>query len=363
MGRPTLRRIGLQLDPPLTIALMLVCLLGLAVLFSASGQSEQTVVKQSVRLLIGVIVMLGMAALPIPLLRTWAPWLYLLAISLLVAVWLLGEGRGAQRWLNLGVVRFQPSELTKLALPIMVAWLIQHRPQPIGWRELGMAAVIIGIPVLLIARQPDLGTALLVAASGFFVLYFAGLRWRVLASITFLGMITAPVLWYVMHEYQRDRVRTFLDPERDPLGSGWNIIQSKIAIGSGGLSGKGWLNGTQSHLEFLPERSTDFILAVLSEEFGLTGVISLLGLYLFIITRSLQICVTSRDNFGRLLGGTISATFFVYVFVNFGMVSGILPVVGVPLPLVSYGGTSAVTLFAGFGILMSIHAHKSLLRD
>jgi rod shape determining protein RodA len=270
-------------------------------------------------------------------------------------------GQGAQRWLDLGFIRFQPSEIMKLAVPMMVVWyLSDKRLPPTGWKLL-LAGVLILAPVVLIAKQPDLGTSLLIGSSGFFVLFLAGLSWKLLGGLTLAATAGTPVLWHFMHEYQRQRVITFLNPEQDPLGTGYHIIQSKIAIGSGGLFGKGWLNGTQAHLEFLPERSTDFIFAVLGEEFGLVGIGVLLFVYAFIIVRSLYIATQAQDTFSRLLGGSLAMTFFIYIIVNTGMVTGLLPVVGLPLPLVSYGGTSMVTLMAGFGILMSIHTHRKLL--
>jgi len=281
---------------------------------------------------------------------------------LLLATWVLGVGRGTQRWLDFGVIRFQPSEIMKLAVPMMVAWYLHPRVLPPNLKATGISLGILLIPTLIIARQPDLGTSLLVAASGIFTLYLAGLRWRVLFGFIGLAAAAAPLLWLVMKEYQRDRVRTFLNPEADPLGHGWNIIQSKIAVGSGGWTGKGWLNGTQSHLEFIPERHTDFILAVLSEEFGLIGVVLLMLTYMLLIARGLHIASSARDTGSKLLAGALSLTLFVYVLVNGAMVSGVLPVVGVPLPLISYGGTSAVTLLAGFGIMMSIYGHRKFIR-
>jgi rod shape determining protein RodA len=281
---------------------------------------------------------------------------------LLAATWFAGVGRGADRWLDLGVFRFQPSEVMKLAAPMMVAWYLHPRRLPPDISSILVTFAIVAVPAVLIARQPDLGTALMVAVSGSFALFLSGLQWRVIIGLAGLVVAAAPALWMVMHEYQRNRVRTFLDPESDPLGSGWNIIQSKIAVGSGGILGKGWLHGTQSRLEFIPERHTDFILAVLSEELGLLGVLLLFALYLFITGRGLYMAGEARSTFARLLAGSLSLTFFVYVLVNAGMVSGLLPVVGVPLPLISYGGTSAVTLLAGFGILMSIHGHRNFIR-
>lgn len=286
----------------------------------------------------------------------------MLGIVLLLVTWLLGEGRGADRWLDLGVVRFQPSEIMKLAVPMMVAWYFHPQTLPPSLRSSLFALALLGVPAFLIAEQPDLGTAILIAVSGAITVLLAGLRWRYILGLAAIAATAAPVLWYVMHEYQRNRVRMFLDPEADPLGAGWNIIQSKIAVGSGGLMGKGWLNGTQSHLEFIPERHTDFILAVLAEEFGLLGVVLLLICYLFITGRCCYIAAMAKDTYARLVAGSLGFTFLVYGVVNCGMVSGVLPVVGVPLPLISYGGTSIVTLLAGFGMLMSIHGHRNFIR-
>ncbi len=306
--------------------------------------------------------MLAAAQIPPNFLRMWSPWLYLFGIVLLGFVLVGGDvGKGAQRWLDLGVIRFQPSEVMKLAVPMMVAWFLHRRPLPPRLSELIVMVVLIIVPTLMIAVQPDLGTSLLIASSGVIVILLAGLRVRIIALLTLLAVGAAPVLWYFMHDYQKQRVLTFLNPENDPLGSGYHIIQSKIAIGSGGIFGKGWLNGSQAQLEFLPERSTDFIFAVAGEEFGLLGLLFLLVLYLFVVGRGLYIAVQGQDTFSRLIAGSISLTFFVYLFVNTGMVTGLLPVVGVPLPLVSYGGTSMVTLMAGFGILMSVHTHRKLL--
>jgi rod shape determining protein RodA len=351
-----------RLDPVLLLLLLLIMAFGLVVLYSASGQDMAVVNRQAIRLGVGCLVMLLISQVPPRVLRAWTPWLYGIGVAMLLATWGLGVGRGTQRWLDFGLVRFQPSELMKLAVPMMVAWYLHPKVLPPAWRSVLVTLGILLIPTLLIARQPDLGTALLVAASGIFTLYLAGLRWRVLFGFAGLMAAAAPVLWLVMKEYQRDRVRTFLNPEADPLGHGWNIIQSKIAIGSGGLTGKGWLNGTQSNLEFIPERHTDFILAVTSEEFGLIGVLLLMTTYMLLIARGLHIASIARDTGSRLLAGALSLTVFVYVLVNGGMVSGVLPVVGVPLPLISYGGTSAVTLLAGFGMMMSIYGHRKFIR-
>jgi rod shape determining protein RodA len=351
-----------RLDPVLIALLLVLIALGLVILYSASNQDMGAVYRQAVRLGVGLVAMMAVSQVPPRILRLWAPWLYGIGIIMLLATWGLGVGRGTQRWLDLGFMRFQPSELMKLAVPMMVAWYLHTRTLPPGWKVTLVCLAILLVPALLIVRQPDLGTALLVAASGMFTLYLAGLRWRVILAMAGLAVMAAPALWFVMAEYQRNRVRTFLDPEADPLGHGWNIIQSKIAVGSGGLSGKGWLEGTQSHLEFIPERHTDFILAVLSEEFGLFGVAVLMLLYLAIIGRGLYIASVARYTDARLLAGALSLTLFVYVLVNGAMVSGLLPVVGVPLPLISYGGTSAVTLLAGFGIMLSIYGHRKFIK-
>jgi rod shape determining protein RodA len=305
--------------------------------------------------------MLVLSRIPPAVLRSWTPWAYALTVGLLLLCTFIGEGRGAHRWLDFGFVRFQPSELAKLALPMMVAWYLHARALPPSWSALAIAGVIITVPAALIAEQPDLGTALLVGISGAFAIFLAGLSWwRIAALLGAVGAI-APVAWHYMHEYQRERVRMFLDPESDPLGSGWNIIQAKIAVGSGGFVGKGYSESSQAGLDFLPEHTTDFIFAVFAEEFGLIGVIAVVALYLFIIGRGLWIAANARDTYSRLLAGALSMTFFVYVMVNGGMISGLLPVVGVPMPLISYGGTSAVTLLAGFGMVHSIHAHRRLV--
>lgn len=352
-----------HIDLPLLVTVLLLAGLGLVVLYSAGGQDPGLLQRQAVRLAAGLVMLLVLAQVPPYLLRMWTPWIFLVGMLLLLAVLGLGVmGKGAQRWLSLGPVRFQPSEMMKIAVPMMIAWYLAEQPLPPRPGRLLAAVLMIAVPAVLIARQPDLGTALLIAASGFFVLYLAGLSLRLMVAGALAAIPAGWALWtFGMHDYQRRRVLTFLDPERDPLGAGYHIIQSKIALGSGGVYGKGWLNGTQSHLEFLPERSTDFIFAVYAEEFGLLGALLLLALYIALILRGLYITNQAQDTFTRLLAGSLTLTFFVYVFVNTGMVSGLLPVVGVPLPLVSYGGTSMVTLMAGFGILMSIHTHRRLL--
>jgi rod shape determining protein RodA len=355
--------LALRLDPPLLLGLTLLSVIGMFVLYSAGGEDPQLIWRQSVRLAIGFVIMIVLAQISPRNLRLWTPWIFTLGVVLLILVLELGEvGKGARRWLDLGVLRFQPSELMKLGVPMMVAAYLSEKPLPPTLPQLLVASLMVIVPMLLIAKQPDLGTALLIGAAGFFVLFVGGMRWRILLGLVALVPIVAAVAWqFLLHDYQRRRVLTFLNPESDPLGSGYHIIQSKIAIGSGGVYGKGWLNGTQSQLDFLPERSTDFIFSVFGEEFGLVGALILIALYLLVIFRGLFICATAPDSFGRLLAGALSLTFFVYVFVNAGMVTGLLPVVGVPLPLVSYGGTSMVTLLAGFGMLMSIHSHRRRL--
>lgn len=352
---------ALHLDAPLLTLLTLFCALSLLVLYSAAGQDLDTVLRQATRMLLGMLVMIVIANVPPRVIRFWSPWAYLGSLLLLIAVMFFGEiSKGAQRWLDVpGLGRFQPSEFMKLALPLMLAWFLHERPLPMRFRDLLVAMGIILLPTLLIAEQPDLGTSLLVAAAGLLVLFFAGLGWRLIVS----ALVALPAMaWfafeYLLHDYQRQRVLTFLDPEADKLGAGWNVIQSTAAIGSGGVAGKGWLDGTQSHLSFLPESHTDFIVAVLGEEFGLLGGMLLLAFYGLIIGRCLWISLHAQDTFNRLITGALTITFCVYIFVNIGMVSGLLPIVGVPLPLVSYGGTSVVTLMASFGIIMSVHAHR-----
>lgn len=353
----------IHLDPWLLGLLIVLMLLGLVVLYSASGQSMSMLRGQASRLGLAIGSMVIMAQFSPNTLYRWTPLAYGIGLLMLVAVEITGDiGMGAQRWLVIpGVIRFQPSELMKLALPMMVAVYLHRCPFPLRARDILLCVVIVALPVGLIARQPDLGTALLVGCAGVFVVLLAGLSWRLIGYFAVLAAAALPLLWFNMHTYQRQRVLTFLNPESDPLGAGWNIIQSTTAIGSGGLTGKGWMLGTQSQLEFLPERHTDFIVAVLGEEFGLFGMLTLLSLYLLIVGRGLLLANRAQDTFGRLVAGSITLTFFIYVFVNIGMVSGILPVVGVPLPLVSLAGTSSVTLLAGFGILMSIQSYRRLL--
>jgi len=354
----------IHLDIPLLCGLLLLCIFGLINLYSAGGQEIAIIYRQGFIMVIAFAVMFMVAQISPAQLARLSLWIFIAGLVCLAAVLAVGYiGKGAQRWLDLGLFRFQPSEIMKLAIPLVLAWYLSEKNLPPAFTQIFLAILIILIPTVLIAKQPDLGTALLVAAAGFSVLFVAGMSWRYLAGAGLLAAVLAPLLWFLMYDYQRQRILTFLNPEQDPLGAGYHIIQSKIAIGSGGLYGKGWLNGTQSHLEFLPERSTDFIFAVLCEEFGFTGVAVLLLLYLFIIFRGLYISMNAQQSFGKLLGAGIVLTFFVYIMVNIGMVSGQLPVVGVPLPLISHGGTSMVTLMIGFGILMSIHTHRSFLSD
>jgi rod shape determining protein RodA len=354
---------ALHLDGPLFIALCLVAAVGSIVVFSASGQSLRMLELQLIRFALGMTAMIMLAQIPPRLIRATTPWAYLLGLVLLLAVMFTGDvAMGAQRWLDLGVVRFQPSEMMKLAVPLACAWYLNERALPPSLVSLLVLALGIGVPTLLIAEQPDLGTALLVAAGGGMVVLLAGLQLRYILAVVGLLVPVAFVAWqFLLHEYQKQRVLTFLDPQSDPLGSGYHIIQSQIAIGSGGVFGKGYLNGSQAQLEFLPERSTDFVFAVIGEEWGLIGLVTVILLYMFVIGRSLYLAATAQDTFARLAAGSLSLTFCVYVFVNSGMVTGLLPVVGVPLPLVSYGGTSMVTLMAGFGILMSLCAKRKLV--
>lgn len=346
----------------LGLLLLTVATMGLFVLYSASGQSLPMVISQAQRLVLGLVVMIVLAQAPPEFYRMAAPWFYGLSLLLLLGVAALGHhSKGAQRWLDLGVMRFQPSELMKLAAPIAMAAYLQSRQLPPSILTILISLMLVLVPTALIALQPDLGTALLVLAGGVLALFFSGLRWRWILLAVGAVAAAAPMLWLKLHDYQRNRLLTFLDPERDPLGAGYHITQSKIAIGSGGLFGKGWLLGTQAKLDFLPEAHTDFIFAVYSEELGLIGVLVLLALYTAIVIRCLVIALRGQDTFQRLLAGSLGLTFFIYVFINCGMVIGLLPVVGVPLPLVSYGGTSAVTILASFGMLMSVQTHRKLL--
>jgi len=352
----------LKLDGPLIIGLALVAVYGLIILYSASGQSLVVIYRTLGRLALGTAAMLLLAQVNPNFLRRTSPWLYAVGVFLLFVVYGVGHiGKGAQRWLDLGIICFQPSEIMKLAVPMTVAWFLHERPLPPSYPTLLLLTGMILLPVGLVAVQPDLGTACLIAIAGALVIVMAGLSVRIMGALSLIGVAGAWAGWGFMHDYQRKRVLTFLDPQTDPLGAGYHIIQSQIAIGSGGVFGKGWMNGSQAQLEFLPERSTDFIFAVVGEEFGLLGQGLLLLLYLFVVSRALYLSTQTQDTFARLVAGSLALTFFVYVFINAGMVSGLLPVVGVPLPLVSYGGTSVVTLLAGFGILMALYSHRKLV--
>ncbi len=352
----------LHLDGMLFAGIAAVLVVGLAALYSAVGQNGDLVVSQLIRMMAALAGMLIMAQVEPGFLRRTSPWVYGLGLVLLGLVLITGDvGKGAQRWLNIGV-RFQPSEIMKIGLPMMLAWLLHERPLPPSFGMIAAALGLTLIPVAMIALQPDLGTAILITLTGATVVFLCGIGVAYIISAVGAALISLPVLWYfVMHDYQKNRVLTLINPDSDPLGAGYHIIQSKIAIGSGGLFGKGWLNGSQGQLEFLPERSTDFIFAIIGEEFGLMGALAVLLIYLLIVGRGLVIAVMAQDTFSRLLAGSISLTFFFYVFVNTAMVTGLIPVVGVPLPLISAGGTSMVTLLAGFGILMSIQTHRKLL--
>jgi len=352
----------IHIDVTLLSFLLLLCGAGLIILFSASGRSLSVVQSQALHLLFAFGVMFVMAQIsPISLQRS-APWIYALGLCALFIVLIIGHiGKGGQRWLNFGIMRFQPAELMKLAIPLLLAWCYHRDYLPITFKSVLAAIPIILLPAVLTAKQPDLGTAILLVIAGASVLFLAGLSWQIMASFTTMLGVCIPFVWYLLYDYQRQRVLTFLNPELDPLGSGYHIIQSKIAIGSGGMFGKGWLNGTQSNLHFLPERSTDFIFAVCGEEFGFMGSLILIILYLLVLLRGIYITIHAQDTFSRLLAGSITLTFFASFFINMGMVTGILPVVGVPLLLVSYGGSSMVTIMASFGILMSIQTHRKLV--
>jgi len=352
-----------RIDGPLMAALALTIALGLTVVYSASGGSSMDrAVAQGRNLALALMALWIFAHIHPQMLMRLALPAYVAGLALLIGVALFGDVRnGARRWLNIGVTTIQPSEVMKIAVPLVLAWYFHRREEGTRLRDFVIAAVVLAIPVGLIARQPDLGTALLIFASGFFVIFLAGLSWKVLGSLVVTAAVTVPFLWPMLHDYQRKRVLTLLDPMEDPLGAGYHIIQSTIAIGSGGILGKGWLNGTQAQLDFVPERSTDFILAVFGEEFGLVGNVVLIVLYLLIIARGLMIAANASTVFARLTAGAITLTFFTYAFVNMGMVSGILPVVGVPLPMISYGGTALLSILVGFGILMSISTHKQLV--
>lgn len=351
----------LHIDIPLLLLLLVLTAYGLVVLYSASGKSLDAVIRQGWYFLLAYAVMFTIAQISLARLMRWAPWFYLLGVALLVAVMVAGVGaKGAQRWLSIGGFRFQPSEIMKLVLPLTIAWYLADRSLPPRFFPILVALALVLVPTALILQQPDLGTSLLIAASGLFVLFVAGMGWGYILGAAVLAIAGSWPMWmFVLRDYQKQRILTLLDPEADKLGAGWNIIQSKTAIGSGGWEGKGWTDGTQSHLDFLPESHTDFIIAVLSEEFGLRGVLVLMTIYLLILLRGFWIGINARSSFGRMVAGSLTLTFFVYIFVNMGMVAGVLPVVGVPLPLVSAGGTSAISLMAAFGILMAVSTEKS----
>ena len=350
-----------RLDPFLLAALLIMMAAGLATLHSAAGGNERLVLLQAVRFGVGLAALWLLSRVPPAQLRRWTPWFFLASLAILALVPLFGTGRSGRHWLNLGFFYLQPAELMKLSVPMAVAAFLHREPLPPGWRTLSLCGLLIGLPVGLILLQPDFGTAVVVAASGVFAVWLAGLSWARIGLFGALGVAALPLGWPLLQDYQRQRILTFLDPDADPLGAGWNIIQSKVAAGSGGLFGKGWGNSTQARLDFLPEQTTDFIFAVFAEEFGLVGVVGMLLVFAFIVGRSLWIAMDAKETFARLLGGSLALTFAVYVLMNGGMVTGLLPVVGVPMPLMSYGGTSAVTLLAGFGMLMSIHSHRKLL--
>lgn len=352
----------IHIDGTLLAFLMLLCAAGLIVLYSASNQKVHSIEFQVMRLLFAFGVMIVFAQISPFAWQRWAPWIYAAGLMLLILVLITGHiGKGAQRWINLGFMRFQPAEIMKLAIPLTLAWYYHKIDLPITLRSVLAAIPIILIPAVLTAKQPDLGTAILLVIAGASVLFLAGLSWQIILSSLVSLAAFVPFAWYLLHDYQRQRVLTFLNPERDPLGAGYHIIQSKIAIGSGGLFGKGWLNGTQSNLHFLPEHTTDFIFAVCGEEFGFVGNMILVFLYMLVVFRGLYISINAQDTFSRLIAGSITLTFFISFFINMGMVTGILPVVGIPLPLVSYGGSSMVTVMASFGILMSIQTHRKLV--
>jgi rod shape determining protein RodA len=355
---------SLHVDPPLLALLLTLVTFGLLILYSASNANMGMIFRQSMRLVIATLIMLVMAFIPPHKYKIWTPWIYGVGLGLLIAVMLMGKiGKGAQRWLELGLFRFQPSEIMKLAVPMMAAWFFDRQSNPSSMRSMFIASLIIFVPALIIAKQPDLGTGIMVAAAGLCVVFLAGIRFKFILLLVLLIGLSIPLVWHVMHDYQKQRVYTLIDPEQDPLGAGYHIIQSKIAIGSGGLMGKGWLEGSQSHLNFLPEHATDFIFAVTGEEFGFAGGFAIIVLIVLISLRSLSIASNAQTTFTRLLAASLAMSFFLSGFVNIGMVMGIIPVVGIPLPLVSYGGTAMVTFLASFGVLMSISSHRILFNS
>ncbi|WP_374349129.1 rod shape-determining protein RodA [Chitinimonas sp.] len=358
------QRIAAPIDGWLLLFVVLVSCVSLATVYSASNLSLDKVTGKLMSMVVALTIMWLVANLKPTQLMALAPPIYLFGLLLLIGVALFGDiTNGARRWLNIGVARIQPSELMKMAVPMLLAWHFDRHEANLRFNHFLIAAILIGMPTLLVLKQPDLGTAVLIAGAGFYVLFLAGLSWRVMLAMLVAGIAAMPVVWSHMHDYQRQRILTLLDPTQDPLGKGYHIIQSTIAIGSGGVLGKGWQNGTQTHLDFIPERTTDFIFAVFGEEFGLWGNLVLILLYLCIIGRGMIIANQASTLFGRLLAGALTLSFFTYAFVNMGMVAGILPVVGVPLPLVSYGGTATVSILIGFGMLMSIHRDRKLMKS
>jgi rod shape determining protein RodA len=358
------QRIIAHLDLPLLAGMGLLMAASLLTLYSASDHNFERVMSQGMNILVALCCLWIVANLPLHYLMRTAVPIYVVGMLLLIGVALFGEiSHGARRWLNIGVATIQPSELMKIGVPLMMAWYFEKHEASLTLKNYIVAALLLLMPVALIARQPDLGTALLISASGFYVLFLAGLSWRVMGGLFVAAIASAPVMWKMMHDYQRHRIEMLFDPSQDALGKGYHTIQGMIAVGSGGILGKGYLNGTQTHLDFLPERTTDFIFAVYSEEFGMIGNLILLAMYFFVIARGFVITANASTYFTRLMAGSITLTFATYAFVNMGMVSGILPIVGVPLPLVSYGGTSILTLLLGFGMLMSIQTHKKLVKS
>jgi len=357
------QRFAGNIDGVLLAIVALIVTVGMFTLYSATNENSVRMTSQLVNLAVALTAMWIVAQVPTQTLLRSAVPVYLIGLALLVAVAVGGDVvNGARRWLHVGVTRFQPSEMMKIAMPLMLAWYFHRRAATLRLGDYLIAAVLLAIPVALIIRQPDLGTALLVVATGCYVIFLAGLSWRIILGLVIAGAASLPLVWTLLHGYQKRRILTMLDPSQDPLGAGYHTIQATIAVGSGGLDGKGWLNGTQAHLEFIPERHTDFIFAVYSEEFGLVGTSLLLMLYVALIARGLMIAASAPTPFSRLLAGSVTLIFFTYAFVNMGMVSGILPVVGVPLPFISYGGTALVTLFLGIGILMSVARERKLMQ-
>lgn len=350
-----------KIDFALLGLLIILMGFGLIILYSASNQDYGMILRQLIRLLIALIIMIGFSYISPHRYKFWTPFIYGTGLSLLIAVLLIGKiGKGAQRWLDIGLFRFQPSEIMKLAVPMMTAWYLDQKKLPIDIKSLLVVGLLILLPVLMIAKQPDLGTALIILAPALSMIFLAGLHVRIILLLTFIFGVSAPLLWFLMHDYQKKRIMTLLNPESDPLGSGYHIIQSKIAIGSGGAFGKGWFAGSQSHLNFLPEHATDFIFSVSGEEFGFLGGLILISIIVLISLKGLNIAKQAQTTYTRLLAAGLVMTFFLSSFVNIGMVMGVLPVVGIPLPLISYGGTAMVTFLAGFGILMSIRSNKIL---